>query len=257
MEKRGISKKEVDRILHPRNGMGIHAQLCGYGTRGIMLLKLLELPYVEIYKQRAPGEPFLNDSINYRKGATESNKTEQLARDFYTCKGDTVQYAEVLMKYYKSEVPVKRRKKDPAQGSNNNTTNNPTDDTEDINEAFKRAIAKEIDDVGVTSFAQTIDMDYQKAMKKVVGWTVASTPLIPDSEIAQYYNRFKDKFPLTHMVFATIVSHRKDKVALNELVFPPPKSTKKRKSCNESECDDITIIESENSATYERGSDPY
>jgi len=186
----------------------MYVELLGYGSQGICHLKLLTLPYVEVHVQRASTGAFLQQGINFAKNAKEENLMLNVAKEFYASKGDAAAYVEILMKYYRSCVPAKKRQKE-IEG--------------DANHGFRMAIACELEAIAVRDFANEIDSEYEEALMALVGWSEATTELLSDNRVRHYYDLFQESFPLTHMVFSTIVSSKSKKLDLNATMFPSTK----------------------------------
>ena len=75
--------------------------------------------------------------------------------------------------------------------------------------AFARALVDaELDKDKLREYAAKIDKDYKAEMIACVDWTHASSHLINDSRMTQYYNEFEERFPFTHMLCATVISSR-------------------------------------------------
>ena len=60
LAERGLPNATLDSLLHPSTGVGIYVELRGYGSRGKTILKILSIPYVELYVQRPSDGNFLN-----------------------------------------------------------------------------------------------------------------------------------------------------------------------------------------------------
>ena len=73
---------------------------------------------------------------------------------------------------------------------------------------LQRAIAQELATYVSVDFAQTIDLDYEESLSNLIGWLEVSSPLIPDERVSWYYSQFQSLFPLTHVVFALVVSSK-------------------------------------------------
>jgi len=189
----------------------MYVELLGYGSQGFCHLKLLTLPYVEVHVQRATTGAFLQQGIDFKKNTKEENLMINVAKEFYASKGDAAAYVEILMKYYRSCVPAKKRQKE-------------TEVTEgDANHDFRMAIACELEAIAVRDFANEVDSEYEEALMALVGWSEATTELLADDRVRHYYDLFQQSFPLTHMVFSTIVSSKSKKIDLNAAMFPSTK----------------------------------
>ena len=82
------------------------------------------------------------------------------------------------------------------------------------------AIAMELKALAVFGFAKEVDSEYERAFENLVGWTEDTTELLPADRVQHYYHRFKNDFPLTHKVLATIISSKYKKVDFNAKAFP-------------------------------------
>jgi hypothetical protein len=52
LEGHGLPKSEINSILHRKEGIGFYGEVRGYGSRGRVHVKLLTLPFIEVYVQR-------------------------------------------------------------------------------------------------------------------------------------------------------------------------------------------------------------
>ena len=64
-------------------------------------LKLLALPYIEVYVQRANNGSFIQQGISSKKNTKEENLMLNVAKEFYAYKGSAAVYVEIIMKYYR------------------------------------------------------------------------------------------------------------------------------------------------------------
>ena len=64
----------------------------------------------------------------------------------------------------------------------------------------------ELSTVAIKMFASMIGKDYENAIIDFVGYSYACKELLHVSRINHYYEELRDRFPLCHFVFATIVS---------------------------------------------------
>jgi len=142
LEQRGAYSAHIDSIIHPRMGVGMYVELLGYGSQGICHLKLLSLPYFEVRVQRATTGAFLQQGIDFKTKAKEENLMLNVAKEFYASKGGAAAYVKILMKYYRSCVPTKKRTKE-TEG--------------DANHDFRMAITCELEAIAVRDLANEID----------------------------------------------------------------------------------------------------
>ena len=131
-----------------------------------------------------------------------------VTKEFYASKGDAAAYMEILMKYYWSCVPANKMTTE-AEG--------------DPNHDFQMAIACELEATSVRDFDNAVDLEYEQALIALVGWSEATTEPLSNDRVKHYYQLFQDSFPLTHMVFSTIVSSKSKQIDLNPTMFPSKK----------------------------------
>jgi hypothetical protein len=80
---------DINHLLNPITGAGITIQLLGYGASVSCLLKLYNLPFIELYVPRNPGD------ASYKEAKVKrSNKDEVLAqclaKELIETKGDSL-----------------------------------------------------------------------------------------------------------------------------------------------------------------------
>ena len=114
---------------------------------------------------------------------------------------------EILMKYYRNSIP---KKQSILAGSIKQST----DEGRGFNAELESAIAHESNNDAIVAFAQQIDSDYAESLAKLLGWAEVSSLLVSDERVRWYYEQFKSFFPLTHMIFASVVSSNYDKSAV-------------------------------------------
>ena len=88
LEGHGLPKSEINSILHRKEGIGFYGEVRGYGSRGRVHVKLLTLPFIEVYVQRANDAPILSNDIRFRKNQDDNKFMIQVAQAFYAVKGD-------------------------------------------------------------------------------------------------------------------------------------------------------------------------
>ena len=108
LETAGLPKAQIDSLLDARTGVGIYANLIGYGSRNTIHLKLLSIPYIEVFVQRDSEGPFLDPDIKFDKRMNEERMMNHMTEEFYQSMGDAAAYVEILMKYYRNSMPKKQ-----------------------------------------------------------------------------------------------------------------------------------------------------
>ena len=131
------------------------------------------------------------------------------------------------MKYYRCCLPTKQRVIHGLPIPPNS-----------LNAKMHGTIAMELEASTVLEYAKEEDSEYECAFANLVGWTEATTELLPDDRVQHYYHRFKVDVPLTHMVFATIILSKYKSVDLNAKAFPVDKAPSTPSQISESSSDD-------------------
>ena len=78
----GLPKAQIDAILDACTGVGIYADLIGYGSCGTIHLKLLSLPYLEVFVQHALDDQFLDPIIKFLKIMNEERMMTHMTKEF-------------------------------------------------------------------------------------------------------------------------------------------------------------------------------
>ena len=73
-------KHDIARMLGTGN-CGLNLELIGYGSAKKILLKLSDLPYVQIFQNRLPDEPFMDVAEEFPKNLTEESLCRRLSDD--------------------------------------------------------------------------------------------------------------------------------------------------------------------------------
>ena len=82
---------ELNFLLNPQTGVGITVQLIGYNTTTSCLIKLHNIPFLEIYVPRNIGDSAYNE-VKLSRSKTESVVATSVARELLETKGDCLAF---------------------------------------------------------------------------------------------------------------------------------------------------------------------
>ena len=91
---------DIFRMLGNGNA-GLNLEVLGHGTTTRVLLKLADLPYVQIYQKRCHDAPYLDMSFNFHKRISQAGLAHKLSVSLYESRGDAASTVQVLLSYYK------------------------------------------------------------------------------------------------------------------------------------------------------------
>jgi hypothetical protein len=102
MSMKPVPVHEINHILNSKTGAGIAIQLLGYSSStSCLLIKLYNLPFLEFYVPRNPGDPSYNE-CKLSRSAKDEVAALSLAKELFETKGDPLAFAGVLIDHYKN-----------------------------------------------------------------------------------------------------------------------------------------------------------
>ena len=120
--------------------MGLLLVLTGHGDAKKVLLRLSDLPFVQLFQRRETGAPFLDSSNMFRKDLTEATIAKRLAVAFFEAKGDASSTVQVLLGYYKCKSQL-TGKSQPADAKTYNEPDYSTIIREELDESTISALS--------------------------------------------------------------------------------------------------------------------
>ena len=76
-------------------------------------------------------------------------------------------------------------------------------------DTFRTAIALELHKTKLQDFADKVDKEYAKGMKRCYRFCKVKGFLMDPSTYSAYYDEMRETFPICHLIFATVVSTHK------------------------------------------------
>ena len=95
-----IHDSEAKFILDHRTGVGLNCELIGYGCSSLALIRITNLPFIEIYVPREADDCILQE-LKFPQTKDDTVNAGFMAREFLECKGDSIAYTNILLSYYK------------------------------------------------------------------------------------------------------------------------------------------------------------
>ena len=198
-------------------GAGLAVSLNGYSTSNTLLLKFNTLPFLEVHRSRpmsSSPESFLDESIVFPTTSIDADLTSYLMLKLDSTRGDPVAYIEVLMKYYHRAFEMAKKTKSRQVGKKKKSFIPQTEGDGNANvESFRAAIASELDKDNLQDFANKVDKEYAEAIESCYGFCEVKGYLMDPTRCSEYYEELRERFPLCHLIFATIVSTRQFSVS--------------------------------------------
>jgi hypothetical protein len=96
-----VNDNDINHLLNPITGAGITIQLLGYGAAVSCLLKLYNLPFIELYIPRNPGDASYKE-VKVKRSNKDEVLAQCLAQELIETKGDSLAFADVLIDLYKN-----------------------------------------------------------------------------------------------------------------------------------------------------------
>ena len=102
--------------------------LTGHGDAKKVLLRLSDLPFVQLFQKRETGAPFLDSSDPFDKDLTEATVAKRLAVALFEARGDASSTVQVLLGYYKYKSQPRRSNNCRKKSSSPTPDSQPHDD---------------------------------------------------------------------------------------------------------------------------------
>ena len=100
MEAGFMTESEKNYLLDCRTDVGLNCQLIGYSTKTLALVKLVNLPYLEVYVARQSGDIIL-DEVQFPRTKKDEVLACFLANELWETRGDTIATLNILAEYFK------------------------------------------------------------------------------------------------------------------------------------------------------------
>ena len=181
--------------------------LAGHGDAKKVLLRLSDLPFVQLFQRKETGAPFLDSPDPFDKDLTEATVAKRLAVALYEARGDASLTVQVLLGYYKYKSQPPRSNNRYKKSSSPTPDSQTQDDVSSQELDYSGIIRKELDEATISAFESMVDREYHKAfVLKFTSCSCPRSPLVSDAEIARFYSTLKKEFPVYQFVFATAAS---------------------------------------------------
>ena len=178
--------------------------MLGYGTSTTTLLRLSDLPYVEVFTEREVDGAFLDPSLEFcTRWGGEELLAKKVSREMHATKGDAVSYTQILLNHYKVSAMHAQKKLDVNAAL-------------DVDVLLHNKVKADLEHSRIENYAVAIDAAYKAAMEqRFSDFCVPLAFLMSHDVIAKQYDELRSTFPACHFVLATVTASKK---------FAPPMS---------------------------------
>ena len=159
----------------------MYVELVGYGASTKMLLRLKDLPYLQVFKQGEEGGCFVDTDITMPQSSREETLSNYMATKLWESKGDPTHYLSTIMRYYQQQTKIASSQVRKLQVSNPNNLDNEVDIEKECTEILPQKLKSELCQDKLERFAALVDKDYYLAFQDSLDWSEASMCLVsPD-----------------------------------------------------------------------------
>jgi hypothetical protein len=166
MEAGFMTESEKNYLLDRRTGVGLNCQVIGYSTKTLALVKLVNLPYLEVYVARQPGNIIL-DEIQFPRTKKDEVLACFLAKELWETRGDTIATLNILAEYFKISTRLK-------QSDNTLLMSEMKTIRQD---SLQEAIVEEVKREKLDEFSKEVDTLYKTAIEGTFDFSAACKPL--------------------------------------------------------------------------------
>ena len=137
-----------------RGNAGFRLEVLGYGTSTTTLLRLSDLPYVEVFAEREVDGAFLDPSLEFCTiWGGEELLAKKVSREMHATKGDAVAYTQILLNHYKVSAMHAQKKLDVNAAL-------------DVNVLLHNKVKAELEHSRIENYAVAIGAAYKAAMEQ-------------------------------------------------------------------------------------------
>ena len=143
-----------------------------YGTSTATLLKLINLPYVEVFTEQQFDGAFLDPSLEFcPRWGGEALLVKKISREMHAIKGDSVTYTQILLNHYTSSMTIAQNKVAVLTIAQNKVRaqrpgSDHTDAALDVDLVLHDKVKAELERSRIKNYAVAINANYQAVMEQ-------------------------------------------------------------------------------------------